>query len=72
MARVTRAAAHLPVEEVKLTGTRSTANTYQLDRFWRNAPTFSVHDATNLKLLIVGTFELTGKVPPFNPAQARI
>ena len=55
-----------------LTGARSTANTYRLDRFWRNARTFSVHDATDLKLLMVGMYELTGKIPPLNPAQARI
>ena len=56
----------------ELTGARSTANTYRLDRFWRNARTFSVHDATDLKLLIVGTYELTGTIPPLNPYQVRI
>jgi alkylation response protein AidB-like acyl-CoA dehydrogenase len=56
----------------ELTGARSTANTYRLDRFWRNARTFSVHDATDLKLLIVGAYELTGKVPQLLPAQVRI
>lgn len=55
-----------------LTGARSTANTYRLDRFWRNARTFSVHDATDLKLLLVGTYELTGTLPPLNPYQVRI
>jgi alkylation response protein AidB-like acyl-CoA dehydrogenase len=56
----------------ELTGARSTANSYRLDRFWRNARTFSVHDATDLKLLIVGTYELTGTIPPLNPYQVRI
>jgi alkylation response protein AidB-like acyl-CoA dehydrogenase len=56
----------------ELTGARSTANTYRLDRFWRNARTFSVHDPTDLKLLIVGAYELTGKVPPLLPVQVRI
>jgi alkylation response protein AidB-like acyl-CoA dehydrogenase len=56
----------------ELTGARSTANTYRLDRFWRNARTFSVHDATDVKLLLVGTFELTGKVPQLLPAPVRV
>lgn len=55
-----------------LTGERSTANSYRLDRFWRNARTFSVHDATDLKLLIVGSYELTGKAPQLILAQVRI
>jgi alkylation response protein AidB-like acyl-CoA dehydrogenase len=55
-----------------LTGARSTANTYRLDRFWRNARTFSVHDATDHKLYIVGAYELTGKIPQLIPAQVRI
>ena len=56
----------------ELTGARSTANTYRLDRFWRNARTFSVHDPTDLKLLIVGAYELTGKVPSLLPVQVHI
>ncbi|HZU67002.1 MAG TPA: acyl-CoA dehydrogenase family protein [Ktedonobacteraceae bacterium] len=56
----------------ELTGARSTSNTYRLDRFWRNARTFSVHDATDLKLLMVGTYELTGTIPALNPYQVRI
>jgi alkylation response protein AidB-like acyl-CoA dehydrogenase len=56
----------------ELTGARSTANAYRLDRFWRNARTFSVHDATDVKLLLVGTYELTGKMPQLVPAPVRI
>jgi alkylation response protein AidB-like acyl-CoA dehydrogenase len=56
----------------ELTGARSTANTYRLDRFWRNARTFSVHDPTDVKLLIVGAYELTGKAPQLLPAPVRI
>jgi alkylation response protein AidB-like acyl-CoA dehydrogenase len=56
----------------ELTGARSTANTYRLDRFWRNARTFSVHDATDVKLLMVGIYELTGKAPQLLPAPVRI
>jgi alkylation response protein AidB-like acyl-CoA dehydrogenase len=56
----------------ELTGTRRAANSYRLDRFWRNARTFSVYDPTDLKLLIVGSYELTGKVPQFLPVQVHI
>ena len=48
----------------ELTGARSTANAYRLDRFWRSARTFSVHDPTDVKYLMVGSYELTGHLPP--------
>ena len=47
----------------ELTGARSTSNSYRLDRFWRNARTFSVHDATDAKNAYVGTYELTAELP---------
>ncbi len=57
-------------EIYELTGARSTSNTYRLNRFWRSARTFSVHDPTDVKYLAVGSYELTGQLPPLNPAQA--
>jgi alkylation response protein AidB-like acyl-CoA dehydrogenase len=48
----------------ELTGARSTANTYRLDRFWRNARTFSVHDPRDVRALWVGRYELQGQLPP--------
>jgi alkylation response protein AidB-like acyl-CoA dehydrogenase len=52
----------------ELTGARSTANTYRLDRFWRNARTFSVHDPLEAKLNMVGGYELNGELAlPFPP-----
>lgn len=47
-----------------LTGARSTANAYRLDRFWRNARTFSVHDATDVKRMWIGGWDLAGEAPP--------
>lgn len=44
-------------------GARATANTYGLDRFWRNARTFACHDALDGKDVIVGAIELTGQLP---------
>jgi alkylation response protein AidB-like acyl-CoA dehydrogenase len=47
-----------------ITGARSTSNTYRLDRFWRNARTFSVHDSTDVKRMWVGGWDLAGEAPP--------
>ncbi|OXM73657.1 MULTISPECIES: acyl-CoA dehydrogenase family protein [Amycolatopsis] len=46
-----------------LTGARSTANKYRLDRFWRNARTFASHDSIDAKNAFVGAAELTGEIP---------
>ncbi len=48
----------------ELTGARSTSNRYALDRFWRNARTFSVHDPRDLRSMWVGGYELDGQLPP--------
>jgi alkylation response protein AidB-like acyl-CoA dehydrogenase len=48
----------------ELTGARSTANKFGLDRFWRNARTFASHDPTDTKNVYVGTYELGGELPP--------
>ncbi len=50
-------------EMFELTGARSTSNRYRLDRFWRNARTFSLHDPIEAKLSGLGGFELTGESP---------
>jgi alkylation response protein AidB-like acyl-CoA dehydrogenase len=47
----------------ELTGARSTANRYGLDRFWRNARTFASHDPTDAKNVYVGSYEVTGELP---------
>jgi alkylation response protein AidB-like acyl-CoA dehydrogenase len=46
-----------------LTGARSTANTYRLDRFWRNARTFGSHDSVDVKNAFIGACELDGRLP---------
>jgi alkylation response protein AidB-like acyl-CoA dehydrogenase len=50
-------------EMFELTGARSTSNRYRLDRFWRNARTFSLHDPIEAKLTMIGGYELTGELP---------
>lgn len=59
-------------EMFELTGTRSTANTYRLDRFWRDARTFSLHDSTDAKLVMIGGYELTGEFQMFGPPQIKV
>ncbi len=46
----------------ELTGARSTANSYGLDRFWRDARTFASHDPTDVKNVFIGEYEVTGKL----------
>jgi alkylation response protein AidB-like acyl-CoA dehydrogenase len=48
----------------ELTGARSTASAFGLDRFWRNARTFATHDPTDAKNVYIGSYELTGELPP--------
>lgn len=57
-------------ELFELTGARSTANTYRLDRFWRDARTFSVAVPTDLRRLAVGMYELNGQAASMNFSQA--
>lgn len=49
-------------ELFELTGARSTSNHYRLDRFWRNARTFSLQDRMEVNLSWVGGYELTGEL----------
>jgi alkylation response protein AidB-like acyl-CoA dehydrogenase len=58
-------------ELFELTGARSTANTYRLDRFWRNARTFSLHDPIMAKLTAVGGYDLTGEFTMPAPPQSK-
>jgi hypothetical protein len=55
----------------ELTGARSTSNTYRLDRFWRNARTFSLHDPIMAKLAIIGGYDLTGEFTMPTPPQSK-
>jgi alkylation response protein AidB-like acyl-CoA dehydrogenase len=59
----TRAGLDVTARIHDLTGARSTARKYGLDRFWRNARTFGSHDSLDVKNALVGAFELTGHYP---------
>ncbi|WP_236795098.1 acyl-CoA dehydrogenase family protein [Amycolatopsis sp. GM8] len=59
----TRASLDVSTRIFDLTGARSTANRYRLDRFWRNARTFATHEAIDMKNAFVGDYEITGKFP---------
>jgi alkylation response protein AidB-like acyl-CoA dehydrogenase len=48
----------------EIAGARATSGKFGLDRFWRNARTFASHDSTDAKNVYIGTYEVTGKLPP--------
>jgi alkylation response protein AidB-like acyl-CoA dehydrogenase len=48
----------------EITGARATAGKFGLDRFWRNARTFASHDPVDAKNVYIGSYELTGDLPP--------
>ena len=50
-------------EVFELMGARSVAGRHRLDRFWRNARTFSLHDSGDAKYAAIGSWELTGEWP---------
>lgn len=59
-------------ELFELTGARSTSNAYRLDRFWRNARTFSVHDPSDAALLKIGGNALTGEPASVLPSDINV
>jgi SfnB family sulfur acquisition oxidoreductase len=50
----------------ELAGTRSTLAEYNLDRYWRNARTHTLHDPVRWKYAILGDYFLNGKTPPLH------
>lgn len=52
----------------EVTGTRGTAADLNLDHFWRNARTHTVHDPVRWKYQHLGRAELNGTPPPLHPA----
>ncbi|ORI14787.1 SfnB family sulfur acquisition oxidoreductase [Rhodococcus sp. 1168] len=48
----------------ELGGTRSASGTENLSRYWRDARTHTLHDATRWKLQHIGRWTLTGARPP--------
>lgn len=59
-----RAAITITNELFELTGSRSTLGEFNLDRYWRDARTHTLHDAIRWKYPIIGRFELNGERPP--------
>ncbi|SNB79652.1 sulfur acquisition oxidoreductase, SfnB family [Arboricoccus pini] len=49
---------------IELGGSSATLAEYDLDRFWRNARTHSVHDPVRWKYKFIGDYWLNGNVPP--------
>jgi SfnB family sulfur acquisition oxidoreductase len=48
----------------ELSGTQSTLSTWNLDRYWRNARTHTLHDPVRWKPFIIGNFVLNETLPP--------
>jgi alkylation response protein AidB-like acyl-CoA dehydrogenase len=48
----------------ELGGTRSASATENLSRYWRDARTHTLHDATRWKLQHIGRYTLSGTRPP--------
>lgn len=59
-----RAAIDISNQLFELTGSRSTLADYNLDRYWRDARTHTLHDAIRWKYPIIGRYELNGELPP--------
>ena len=66
VAKVAAARAALEASNVlfELGGTRSASATGNLSRYWRDARTHTLHDATRWKLQHIGRYVLSGTRPP--------
>jgi alkylation response protein AidB-like acyl-CoA dehydrogenase len=66
VAKVAAARASLESSTVlfELGGTRSGSATENLSRYWRDARTHTLHDATRWKLQHIGRYTLSGTLPP--------
>ena len=63
-----RAANEVSSALFEVTGTRSTAADLNLDHFWRNARTHTLHDPVRWKFQHIGRALLHGTAPPFHSA----
>jgi alkylation response protein AidB-like acyl-CoA dehydrogenase len=59
----TQAALYVSSDLFELTGARSTASKYGMDRFWRNARTLGIHDAADVDYATIGYYEMNGEAP---------
>jgi SfnB family sulfur acquisition oxidoreductase len=66
-----RAALTVSNEIFALGGARSSLEIWNLDRFWRNARTHTVHDPIRWRYHAIGDFHLNGAIPPDNARSAR-
>lgn len=62
----TRAVLEVTSEIFDVTGARATASSVNLDRFWRNARTHTLHDPVDYKLIELGSHTLNSALP--NPS----
>ena len=53
---------------IELGGSRATLAERDLDRYWRDARTHTVHDPVRWKYRVVGNYWLNGVNPPRNGA----
>ncbi|WP_343640469.1 acyl-CoA dehydrogenase family protein [Roseateles sp.] len=58
-----RAGVEVSSQLFELTGARSTAAAFGLDRFWRNARVHTLHDPVDYKLRDLGRHALEGRIP---------
>ncbi len=66
MAKVAATKASLEASSVlfELGGTRSASASANLARYWRDARTHTLHDASRWKLQHIGRYTLSGTLPP--------
>lgn len=60
----TETALHVTSKLIEFAGSRGTLAQHNLDRFWRNARTHSVHDPVRWKYNAIGDYFLNGVKPP--------
>lgn len=62
-ALATKAGLEIANRIFEVTGTRSTATRYGLDRYWRDLRTFTLHDPVDYKLRDIGNWVLNHELP---------
>ncbi len=62
-ALATKAGLNIANRIFEVTGTRSTATRYGLDRYWRDLRTFTLHDPVDYKLRDIGNWLLNHELP---------
>jgi alkylation response protein AidB-like acyl-CoA dehydrogenase len=60
----TQASLYVSADMFELTGARSTASKYDMDRFWRNSRTLGIHDPADVDYAAIGFYEINGSISP--------